>query len=488
MTFVLTGCFFKQTTTIEPIDTTPKTETTKTTEQTHSWTGLLKPVSNTLIADGTHVLLTDQNEFIAELYSRTVDLTAYEDKEVSLTGISSEKNGRKLIEVTKISSTSDDPVADLWDLILPLATAYDNETNWSSATFTLIDSSESAGTATVIAEIDGTFNTIKFVRKDDPLTGIWSIYTIYESTSSELEKLNENMDDEDTEDEDTIDDTEDENADDEDTTTTEDEDDKDNDESDDEDDDIDTEVTIDTPTTIDPRVSESSVSESTLQSVVATLPTYLSNTYDLSGDTTIKKLEFSSPNFVYVTYDSSNGSNMVLLTYNQTDNGITFSEKAVFTPGESADWTIESGVNSAKNLAKDIFVNNGDSWDFEGNVAEGYDLFNWTKGVTFEVPYSWYYWQRGNSIAFSTQPVEEDNIGTEIYYSNSDVDSALTTFEGTVVSEGNVTLGEFTGKKQTLDDGTIRYAVDYGDYSLIIEALPENQSQVEHILSSISAK
>ena len=179
---------------------------------------------------------------------------------------------------------------------------------------------------------------------------------------------------------------------------------------------------------------------------------------------------------------------MVLLTYNQTDNGITFSEKAVFTPGESADWTIESGVNSAKNLAKDIFVNNGDSWDFEGNVAEGYDLFNWTKGVTFEVPYSWYYWQRGNSIAFSTQPVEEDNIGTEIYYSNSDVDSALTTFEGTVVSEGNVTLGEFTGKKQTLDDGTIRYAVDYGDYSLIIEALPENQSQVEHILSSISAK
>jgi len=492
LTFILTGCF-KKTTTVENVDIKPKAETT-TVDKTHSWTGTLKPVSNTRIADGTHVLLTDQNEFVAELYSKTVDLTAYEGQDVNLTGIPVEKNGHTLIEVTKVISESDDPVSDLLDVILPLTVAYDTEVEWTSATFTLIDSSENAGTAAVVAEVDPEFYTIKFVRKDDPLTGTWSISTIYESTSSELEKLDEinnedtdknieNDEDEDSDEDMNSDDEEDTDEDIEDEDMNSDEEDIDEDTTD-----TDIDITIDSPTTIDPQISESSISESTLQGIVAALPSHLTSEYELGGNAVLSKLEFSSPNFVYVTYNSNSGNGMVLLTYTQTDNGISFSEKAVFTPGESSDWSIDSGVNSAKNLAKDVFVNDGSTWDFEGNVSEGYDLFNWSTGVTFEVPYSWYYWQRGNSVAFSSQPVEEDNIATEIYYSDSDIATALATFEGAVTSEGDITLGEHSGKKQILEDGTIRYAVDYGDYSLIIEALPENKSQAEHILSSISAE
>lgn len=476
LTFILTGCF-KQTTTVETVDTSKTTQTEDTTPETHSWSGILKPVSNSLIADGTHVLLSKDSEFIAELFSRTIDLTAYEGQEVNLTGIPTEKNARMLVEVTKISGTSTDPVADLWKVLPILVVEHDPDMAWEDAVYTLLDSSDTAGTATVIAQIDDEYFTIKLVRKDDALTGEWSIYSVYDTTDSELAQLTA-LSEEETTDEEEVDATDEETPADEETDT--------EDEENTDEEDTETDVTITAPTTIDPQVSESSVNETTLQSIIGALPNFLSSEYELTGNPALTKLEFSSPNFVYVTYANESTPGMVLLTYNQTDNGMSFSEKATFTPGETADWQIESGVNSAKNLAKDIFVSDGSSWNFKGNVDKGYDLFNWSTGVQFEVPYSWYYWQRGSSIAFSNQPVEDDNIGTEIYYSTGDVSSALATFEGTVTSEGAVTLGEYSGKKQTLEDGKIRYAVDYGDFSLIIEALPENQANVEHILSSVS--
>ena len=76
----------------------------------------------------------------------------------------------------------------------------------------------------------------------------------------------------------------------------------------------------------------------------------------------------------------------------------------------------------------------------------------------------------------------------EIFYSTKSVDDALSTFTGTVTAESNVTIGDYTGVKQTLDDGTIRYAVDYGDTVLVVETTSGAASTVEFLLSSVMLK
>lgn len=473
--FLLTACFQQTTVVPEENDTIPKAEPTRQL----SWEGVIEPVSNSMIAEGTHVLLSEDNEFVAELLSNTINLEAYEGKTVQLTGIDNQTAARLLIEVTKITKVDTETLVDLWDTVPALVAEYEPDLAWEDAIFELLESSEQAGTATIIAELDDEFWTIKLVRKEDPLVGEWEVYSIYESLETELEEM-ENPTTDENEDSD-------ENEEEEDSDETEDMDEDGDEDEVDENDDEDTPIIKDQPVVIDPKASESSIDESTLHAVISDLPEFLVGEEELSSAPSITLLEFASPNFVYVTYATEETEGMLLLTYTSQDNGINFSRKATFIPGETSDWEISDGVNSAKNLAKDIFENAGDSWTFKGNVQEGYSIFDWSATDThFEVPYNWYYWIKGNSVAFSTQPVEEENTLVEIYYSSKSVDEALETFSGTIETESDITIGDYTGTKQTLDDGTVRYAVDYGDTVLIVEADGDYASTTENLLSSVT--
>ncbi len=156
-----------------------------------------------------------------------------------------------------------------------------------------------------------------------------------------------------------------------------------------------------------PEVTAEVASLSTDQQAVFTTLTEQLSTYTpeapRAGAWSATQLAFAAPNYVYVVYNSAEQTRRLLLTYTVVDGAASLEALAYMRPGETKDWIVTEGVDSAFGSALTV-VDAGGSITAE--ILAGYRGYtNTHNDYTLQYPKDWY-WQNAatDRAEFANRP------------------------------------------------------------------------------------
>lgn len=135
-----------------------------------------------------------------------------------------------------------------------------------------------------------------------------------------------------------------------------------------------------------------------------------------AGSWTVKNVEFTYPegkpeefNAIYVVYGDSANLRKILLSVADRTSPSSVARIAYFTPGDSVDWVVSDGTDTAKTNDKS-FVS-VDNVAAEVVVKKGMTLLTARAfKLTIQYPSNWYWASVKDGYAFSDKPVTTDNV------------------------------------------------------------------------------
>lgn len=162
-------------------------------------------------------------------------------------------------------------------------------------------------------------------------------------------------------------------------------------------------------------------------------------------DKKVTKFEFVEPNYVYVYYENTDGSEKrsELLTYEVSGEGeVSTTQIGLFKPGTQRDWEIISGENPIAKMERTVISVSDDVLAQVTTVKEGFRYLE-SKPLKFRIQYpsNWYYARSGNGYAFSDQPVSDSNVLLTLRITRSGGEEVIPRFLGiNKLSGGKVSI------------------------------------------------
>lgn len=126
------------------------------------------------------------------------------------------------------------------------------------------------------------------------------------------------------------------------------------------------------------------------------------------------KIEFAAPedepenfNAIYVTYEDGHILKKILLSVPDREEPSKMTMAAYFDPGNTTDWEIIEGTDTAKSSEKTVVDENGEE---EMKVRPGMTLINARSfGIKIQYPSNWYWSYLSDGYSFSNKPVSSSN-------------------------------------------------------------------------------
>jgi hypothetical protein len=133
------------------------------------------------------------------------------------------------------------------------------------------------------------------------------------------------------------------------------------------------------------------------------LKTNLASLVPEKGNWTLIQLAFADPDFVYAVCTEGEKTRRLLFKYTVVTDKVSLESSAYFKSGESQDWLLIEGSDTAFGKTLKIVDARG---EVEAEVSEGYSLYeNNYNGFTFEYPKNWYWQNPSNErIEFADKP------------------------------------------------------------------------------------
>ncbi len=154
-----------------------------------------------------------------------------------------------------------------------------------------------------------------------------------------------------------------------------------------------------------------------------------------TGSWVVTKVEFSFPegqpenfNAVYVTYGDGQEARKILLNVPDRASPASMSRIAYFKPGDTTDWKIEQGEDSAKKNEKGVVSVTGGSSEAIV-VKKGMSLLeSRSYKAKIQYPSNWYwaFLDAKSGYGFSTKPVAADNVAVKFIKNPESLPASMT--------------------------------------------------------------
>lgn len=140
----------------------------------------------------------------------------------------------------------------------------------------------------------------------------------------------------------------------------------------------------------------------------------------LGGTWFVQTIQFAYPegkpdefNAIYVVYEDGHDLRKILLTVPDRSDSTKMQVTAYFKPGDTTDWTLAEGTDTAKDSEKSL----------DGMIVQkGMQVLDAKKlKIKIQYPSSWYWAYSNDSYNFSNKPVSSDNVLVRLIQSSEAV-------------------------------------------------------------------
>jgi hypothetical protein len=198
----------------------------------------------------------------------------------------------------------------------------------------------------------------------------------------------------------------------------------------------------------------------------------------LGGPCYVLKLEFAYPegkpdefSAIYVTYEDGHNMAKILMNVPNRADPSKMTRAAFFKPGDSTDWVLSEGTDTAKGLEKSL-VNVANSDLSEIVVKAGMTLLD-AKSMKIKIQYpSKMYWEsKDGGYNFSDKPVTSSNVKMRLTKDPSTLPENMAKIDD--INGKSATKGEMAEGVSVCVEGNAKYCLSGGtDYeATMIEML-----------------
>lgn len=159
-------------------------------------------------------------------------------------------------------------------------------------------------------------------------------------------------------------------------------------------------------------------------------------TASVGGTWFVQSVQFAFPenepdnwNAIYVVYEDGHDLRKILLEVKNKEKPEDMAQVAYFKPGDSTDWTLTEGSDSAKASEKSVVNISGNSAQ-EVVIKKGMNLLDAKSfKIKIQYPSSWYWAYSDNAYKFSNKPVTSDNVLLKLLKNPSDLPADMNEIE-----------------------------------------------------------
>lgn len=200
----------------------------------------------------------------------------------------------------------------------------------------------------------------------------------------------------------------------------------------------------------------------------------------VGGTWIVQFLEFAYPESqpeqftaIYAVYEDGHDLRKILLTPAGSNAPAPVTRVAYFKPGDSTDWQLVEGTDSAKGTERTKI--NITSQNSEVSIKKGMTLLEARSlKVKIQYPSNWYWAARSSGYSFSNKPVTSDNVVIHL------------TKDPEVLPENMASIGELGGKPATEGEMTEALSVCVqGNAKYCLSGDPSYRDQMRQMLETL---